>query len=123
MIIKLNVTTTGSAGSATGTATSERFRGRIEAVHVDFNASAPATTDTTIALDAPIAQTLTTLTNTATDVTLYPSYALTDGTGAGRTQYEKFFADWQTCTVTVAQSDALTDAVTVYLSISNYGGR
>lgn len=119
MIVVIQVDTTGSAGSATGTATSRRVRGYIESIKVDFNASAPATTDTTISLGEPLTQTVTTLTNSNTDVTLYPSYELTDTTGGGRSQFDKFYCDWQTITVSVAQSDALTGAVVVTLSIND----
>ncbi len=55
----IHVTTTGSAGSATGTGTSDELvTGYIEAVLHDFHASAPATTDSTVAEVGGLARTI-----------------------------------------------------------------
>lgn len=117
MIITIPVTTTGADGSATGSATSERYRGIIEAISVDYAATAPNTTDVTITLDGAIAQTIGNLANSATDATFYPAKQLTDNTGAGVSVYGLFFADWQTITVSVDDSNALTNCVVVTISM------
>ena len=44
----VKVTTTGSAGSATGTGYSGSLNGYLVDIYLDFNASAPASTDTTV---------------------------------------------------------------------------
>lgn len=118
-IRQINIDT--SAG--TGTGTCEKFRGRIESIRLDFNASTPATADTTITLDGVINETLLAISNTNTDATYHPSHELTDIAGVGRATYDKFFSDWQSVTVTVAEGGTVTDAVIVYISFSDYGGR
>lgn len=114
-IVAITVDTTGTAGVATGTATSQRIKGYIEAVRLDFNASTPATTDVTITAGDPVPHAIATSTNSATDVTLYPVVQTTNSS-----TYRQIYLDWQTVTVAVAQADELDNAVTVYLSIKDY---
>lgn len=114
----IKVTTTGSAGSATGTTTWTRGRpGIVRFVKFDFHASAPATTDVTIKADSSTGQTLFTVTNSATDIDPKPvgmpgvdegnaALAATDASSGG-------FPFSTGLYVSVAQSDALTDAVQV----------
>jgi hypothetical protein len=115
-IIQLRVTTVGSAGSATGSATTRMpVNGKIYAVHTDFTTQ-PATTDTTLTSTLPT-QTILTLTNTGTDALDYPRVLLQGATGADLTTvYDKFIVAGY-LTVTVAQGDAITDGVivTIYL--------
>lgn len=112
------VTTTGSAGSATGTASKQTSRpGVIRFVAVDYHASAPATTDLVIKADDTNGATLFTVTNSATDITAKPvampgvdegnaATAATD-LGAGGFPYSTGIF------VSLAQSDALAPAATV----------
>lgn len=118
--IQIKVTTAGSAGVAVGSqATSVPVRGRILAVHVDYHASAPSTTDLILSVvDAP-AITVLTLTNVNTDGWYYPRRTPQGVTGAdlsALTYLEPILA-WGALNVALAQCDALTDAVvvTVYL--------
>lgn len=114
---KIKVTTTGSAGSASGTGTSNKpVRGVLGAVSIAYHASAPAgTTDVTIAESSGLARTLLTRTNTATSATFYPAATQHDGTGTALTSYTPYILVGDYITVTVAQCDALTDAVVVTL--------
>lgn len=117
---KIEVTTTGSAGSASGNATSRKpINGELIGFYVDYHASTPATADVTITLpDAPTA-TLLTITNSATDAWYFPRYlvhseaaaALTGTAGGDRTKHpiDGYIK------VALAQGDALTNAVVVYV--------
>jgi len=115
---RVSVTTTGSAGSATGSAVTEDvIKGRIVRVDVNFHASAPgATTDLTLAqTNEDQAANIVSLTDTATDVTVYPTVQLTDNAGGARTldgtrPLVDYYPVSDTLTATVSQSDALTDA-------------
>lgn len=113
--INLPITTTGSAGSAAGSATAGVPGGvaRLIAVDIDFNASAPATTDTTIAADRG---TILTVTNSATDKTFYPRVPVQVAAGtdlAGRGEEPPIVEG--TVTVSLAGSNALDPAATVGL--------
>lgn len=118
---RLAVTTTGSAGSATGTAVTEVvIQGRIVRVDINFHDSAPAgTTDFTLAqTNEDQTENIVSLTNTVTDVTIYPTVQLTDLAGVARTMdgtrpLVDYFPVADTLTATVSQSDALTDAAVV----------
>lgn len=119
---RLRVNTTGSAGSAAGSAYVDLPAGRITHVAVDYNASAAATTDTLIKVDGlpdgSTGTTVLTLTNTVTDIPMralgQPSAvdegravtAATDGVEGGA-----FYKNG--VSVSVAQGDALTDCVIV----------
>lgn len=115
---RVAVTTEGSAGSATGTGVTEDVvKGRVVRVDVNFHADAPAgTTDLTLTqTNEDQAENIVVLTDTATDVTIYPTVQLTDNGGTGRTMdgtrpLVDYFPVSDTLTATVAQSDALTDA-------------
>lgn len=116
----VKVTTTGAAGSAAGTGTTEAgVRGFIESIQVDYHASAPATTDVTIAEASNMARTLLTLTNNATDKIVYPRVQVHDTAGAAltldgtRANVARIYVPGVKLTVTLAQCDALTDAVVV----------
>jgi hypothetical protein len=114
---KIRVTTTGSAGSATGTGVSSSpVRGVLNAIQIDYHASAPAgTTDVTIAESTGMTRTFLTRTNTATDGVFYPAAAQHDNTGTALSSYTPYILMGDLVTVTVAQCDALTDAVVVTL--------
>lgn len=108
----ITVATTGSAGSATGTATIGIGPCRLHAVQLDYHASAPATTDVTI---TNAGRTVATRSNSATDVIQLPREQVVDTSGSPVTgAYDKPYLNG-VVTVAVAQSDALAPAVTVTL--------
>lgn len=107
----VKVTTTGSAGSATGTGTSQVINGFLLDIYFNFHASAPATTDTTVALATPALGNIIVLTSTATDVLHAPRKATSDAAGAAITGGYDLFPVNGTISVALAQADALTDAV------------
>lgn len=113
----ITVTTTGSAGSATGSTDSGgRIKGRVLAVVLNFHADAPSTTDTTVKTKGTHGASYNVLvvSNSATDNYFVPRCEAVDNTGlsivAGNPQ-EAFLVD-DVLTVAIAQSDALTGAVT-----------
>lgn len=111
----IRVTTTGSAGSASGSATTAALvPGFLLDIYLDFNASAPATTDVTISY-ASRGGNLLVVTNSATDALIAPRQKLVDNTNTAITDSHAPFALDDRITVAVAQSDALTDAVVVYI--------
>lgn len=115
---RVTVTTVGGDGVATGTGVTEDvIKGRIVRVDVNFHVDAPAgTTDLTLTqTNEDQAQSIVSLTDTVTDVTLYPTVQLTDNGGTGRTMdgtrpLVDYYPVSDTLTATVSQSDALTDA-------------
>lgn len=110
----VSVTTTGAAGSASGTADSEPINGRIEHIFLDFHASAPATTDVTIAYKNKGGNILATV-NTVTDAMFTPRAKCVDNANAAITDSHTRFSLADSVSVTLAQSDALTAAVTAYI--------
>lgn len=117
--VRIPVTTTGSAGSATGTASSGAINGLLYDLYVKYHASAPAgTTDVTISETGGAARTFLTLTNTATSGSKPVRIPAVDATGAANSTADHAHALGGTSiTVTVAQSDALTNCVEVYAYI------
>ena len=117
---ELSVTTTGSAGSALGSSSVAVPLSELVAVHIDYHASAPAgTTDLTISTPAPspgtaVALTILTLTNTVTDGWFYPRVQDHDNVGAAITgSYSEPPVHGGSLLVSIAQSDALTNAAVV----------
>lgn len=118
----IKVTTTGSAGSAAGSGSTEDLvRGFIEWIKVDYHASAPNTTDLTLGeADGPT-RTVLTLGNTSTDKVAYPRVLLQDTSGADLTAiYGRIYVSGRKLTATLAQCDALTDAVVITILVSEY---
>lgn len=117
------ITTTGSAGSATGTGTITGVRpGFLEWVAYDFHASAPATTDVTGtgASDAlPPSLLLFTSTNSATDALTFPRGAPVNTGGTAITNAHARIPIAGNIAVSVAQCDALTGAVVVTVGVSS----
>ncbi len=109
------VTTSGSAGVATGSAQSDIIRGWLLDVHFDFNASAPNTTDTTLAYADGPQGTILTLSNTATDVLHMPLKQASDSAGAAITGVYGAWPVNGRLSVSVAGCDALTNAVVATL--------
>lgn len=116
----VTVTTTGGAGAATGTATSETIVGELVDIYLDFHASAPATTDTTIASTNAQQGTIMTKANSATDALFTPMRLATDAAGASIAGvYRPWFLN-APVTVSLAQCDALTGAVVAYIRVARY---
>ena len=84
------------------------------AVYANFHASAPASTDTTISSPAdPVAVTLLTITNSATDAWYYPTHQLDDASGSAITGAYIPAIVHGNLLVELAGCDALTDALTL----------
>lgn len=111
---RISVTTTGSAGAATGSATTEVLHGFLLDVYLDYHASAPATTDVVIAHSNPTLGAVLTVANTKTDGRYVPRETVQTIAGAisDPDGYDRI-ALAGTLTVTVAESNALAPAVTV----------
>ena len=113
---RVSVTVTGSAGSATGSASSRPLTGLLHAVHLAYTTQ-PATADVTIATAGTTtpAQTLLTRSDSATDGWFYPRKAMNSDVAGALTVYERApMAD--AITVSVAQGNAgAVVATLVYL--------
>ena len=117
--IRVPVTTTGSAGTATGSASWVGGRpGLVRAIKVDYHASAPgATTDLTVKRDSSTGTTIFTKLNSATDIdwTAVAAPGI-DETGAATaaTDLGSGGLPFQSgLHVSLAQTDALTNAAVV----------
>jgi hypothetical protein len=122
MIDRVQFTTgaaAGSAGSATATGYSAPVAGKVLAVHVDYVDSPPAgTTDFTLSdEDDPASEAIISLSNTATDIKIYPRRVTekNDGTDilytTGEEVYEPYVVHGR-LEATIAQANA-GDSVTV----------
>lgn len=107
----VSITTTGSAGSATGSAVTSALSGFLLDVHLAYHDDAPGTTDVTVALDEPDLGTILTASDTATDALYSPRTQGCDSAGAGITGLYTNFPLNGKLAVSVAGSDALTGAV------------
>jgi len=107
----VSVTTTGSAGTATGSAVSGELNGFLLDIYLDFHASAPATTDTTIAHTEPTMGNILVVSNSATDALITPRAKAVDSANAAITNsHDKVPLDG-TVTISLAECDALTNAL------------
>lgn len=127
--ITFSINTTGSAGAATGSAsTPDHIRGWIEAVHVAKHASLPGTTDLTLVESGGAGRTILALTDIAASGTYYPTAQVHDAAGAGitydgtRAVRKPFAIAGRKLTASIAQSDELTAALTITLIVSQRGG-
>jgi hypothetical protein len=114
----INVTTAGANGSASGTGTSGPLWGVLWGVSLAYHASAPNTTDVTVSVTLGDGTSVTLLvnSNSATNVYKQPrieSSKSSDGSAAG--VYDPFYLCGQKVTVSLTQSNALTNAVVVTL--------
>ena len=115
---KIAVTTVGTAGSASGDGYgAQPINGIVRALRVDWHANAPAgTSDITITIEADDdhpAITLYAKTNAVTDLWVYPHAQATDTAGAAITGWYLPLVGSGRIKVSVAQCDALTNAVVV----------
>lgn len=117
------VTTTGSAGSATGTGTITGVQpGFLEWVAYTYHASAPATTDVTgtSASDAlPPSLLLFTRTDSATSALTFPRGAPVNTAGTAITNAHARIPIAGNIALAVAGCDALTGAVVVTVGVSS----
>lgn len=114
MLDVIRVTTTGSAGSATGTGISELpFSGFVMGIKVDYDDSAPATTTVVITENGGLGRTILTLGAANTDAIYNPQFQIMDDDGVAQTLYSPFYISSQSLLVTIAGADALTNAVVV----------
>ena len=110
----IKVSTTGSDASATGSLVTALPLCELLAVYANFHASAPASTDTTISSPAdPVAVTLLTITNSATDAWYYPTHQLDDASGSAITGAYIPAIVHGNLLVELAGCDALTDGLTL----------
>ena len=107
----VTVTTTGSPESATGSGTTDALSGFLLDIYLDYHASAPATTDVTVAYDEPDNGNVVVVSNSATDTLYAPRKQACDNAGAAITGVYDLFPLNGRLTVSVAGSDALTGAV------------
>lgn len=112
---RVAVTTTGTAGSASGSANSEALNGLLLDVFLDYHASAPGgTTDVTIT-DTARSDTILAVSNSATDARIAPRQKPVDNANSAITNAHDRFPLNGPITVAVAQSDALTNCVVAYI--------
>ena len=109
----LTISTTGSAGSASGSGILSLPLCELVAIHLDYHADAPATTDVTVtATGDPASVTLLTRTSSVTDGWFYPGVNVHDNTAAAVTgAYAPPVIHNGALTIAVAQADALTGCV------------
>lgn len=118
---KVEVTTTGSNGAATGTADVNVTAGDyLLAVYVDYNASAPNTTTVDVDEVGGFARKVIDLAASNTDKTIYPRVQAQDTTGGNISgEYAPIALSSPRLRVTVAASNALAPAVTVYVQTAD----
>jgi hypothetical protein len=104
----VKITTTGSAGSATGSGTTIPINGFLLDVYLNYHASCPATADVTIT-DAVFGN-IVVNSNSATDAWLAPRKATCDATAASTGLYDLVPLNGP-MTISVCQADALTDCL------------
>ena len=114
----VKVSTTGSSGSATGSLVTALPYCELLAARLDFHASAPGTTDTTLSSPGgPVSVTLLTITNSATDAWYYPTHQLDDSSGSAITGAYIPAVIHGNLLVELAGCDALTDALTMTIFV------
>lgn len=122
---KITVTTTGTAGNASGTGYSPRpMSGEVRALYVNWSGSAPNTSDITITVEADDDHPVVTLyqkDNAVTDLWVYPSVLDTDTAGANLTGWYHRPVVSGRISVAVAGCDALAAAVVVTVYIDTLG--
>lgn len=127
--VALTIATTGSAGSASGSAVSPRFANGAEVLRVwwDFSASAPATTDASLyetALGATLGA-IDAKANSVTDAVRYPRVSsFQDLAGADLSANEATepyrVPAGGTLTAALAQCDALAAAAVCHVLVRRY---
>jgi len=111
---ELTITTVGADGAAVGSGTIEDLYGLLLDVYLNFHASAPATTDTTIAYGSPALGNILVVSNSVTDALFAPRKAICDAAAAALALYDLFPLNGSV-SVALAGCNALTGAVVVTL--------
>lgn len=115
------ITTTGSAGSATGLLRTPRIRGHIEAITIDYHASAPATTNIYIDEIGGLGQEVVARTDSTTDVSGSLRVGAIDKAGSAISgSAVRYFIDDHVLEITVNDSNALAAAVVVSIVVDGY---
>jgi hypothetical protein len=115
---EISITTAGSAGSAVGSGTITVPMGILLDVGINYHASAPNTTDITIAFDDTRWGNILVITSSSTDAVYHPTTVVHTAAGAAVTNgFAPVYLSDQKLTVDVAQCDALTAAVVISLRI------
>lgn len=110
----VSVTTTGEDGSGTGSGTGNTLVGFLLDIYLDYHASAPETTDVTVAY-ADRGGNLLAVANSSTDALYTPrATAVTNAAAAITNSHDRFPLNGR-LTVSVAGCNALTGAVTAYI--------
>lgn len=107
-----SIDTTGGAGVSAGSATIT-VSGHIEWVYLDWHASAPSTSDLTLAYATLPTGNILAVTNTSTDTLYYPRAKPVDNANSAITNAHTRFAANGRVTATIAQCDDLTAACIV----------
>ena len=114
----IKVSTTGADASATGALVTALPYCELLAVRMDFHASAPGTTDTTLSSPGgPVAVTLLTVSNSVTDAWYYPTHQLDDSSGSAITGAYIPAVIHGNLLTELAGSDALTDALVMTIFV------
>jgi hypothetical protein len=116
---RVSVTTTGAAGSAAGSGDTPSMIGELLDIYLDFHASAPATTDVTISFKDRGGN-VWAASNVNTGVLVHPRAKPVDNANAAIADAHARFALSGALTVTLAQCDALTNAVVAYIRYLRY---
>jgi hypothetical protein len=119
--LKAQLTPSGSAGSASGTAAFQQLAdGKLYAIYLDYAGSAPATTDVTIKLADP-AVSLLTVSNNSTDGWYFPRQRRVSNTAARYTvavdDAGESLPVVGSLNLVVAGCNAIADAVTAYVYV------
>jgi hypothetical protein len=104
----IKISTTGSAGSAQGHASTIPINGFLLDVYLNYHASCPATADVTIS--DPVFGNILVNSNSATDVRLAPREPTCDASAASTGLYDLIPIN-SALTVTIEAADALTDCL------------
>lgn len=111
-VSRIAITTTGSAGSATGSGTTIPINGFLLDVYIDYHASCPNTADVSIS-DAVFGNVLV-VSNNNTDAWYAPRKATCDPAAAATGLYDLIPLNGA-LTINVAQADALTNCAVVHV--------
>ena len=107
---ELTITTVGADGAAVGSGTIEDLYGLLLDVYLNFHASAPNTTDTTIAYGSPALGNILVVSNSVTDALFAPRKAICDAAAAALALYDLYVLNG-TLTISLAGCNALTGAL------------
>jgi hypothetical protein len=113
----LTITTTGAAGSATGSdVTTEYVEGELLDIYVNYHASTPATADITIKQTSR-SDNILVVTNSTTDALYSPRQPVHTAAGAAITNAHDRYPINGTITASLAQGDALTGACVITIRV------